>query len=81
MAVGYTEEPDYTQHFAIKKFGQRNLTLYYENYGPTRLIGEHYKVVTYLSLKEYNKKYKTLGEGTPGETQQTDVSTHRRPFS
>lgn len=33
------------------------------SYGPTRLIGGHYKIVTYLSLEEYNKKYETLGEG------------------
>ncbi len=46
----YTYEPyDYTRAF------------YYENLGPTKVIGAEYKLVTYFSLKEYNTKYDLLG--------------------
>lgn len=63
LATVSTEELDYAQHVGVEEFGRRNPTLYFESYGPTRLIGGRYKVVTYLSLEEYNKKYETLGAG------------------
>jgi hypothetical protein len=36
--------------------------LYFENFGPTRLIGAEYKLINYLSLEEYDKRYVDLSE-------------------
>ncbi|KAE9536185.1 hypothetical protein AGLY_007408 [Aphis glycines] len=40
---------------------EQSKVFYYENLGPTKVIGEKYKLVTYFSLKEYNTKYDLLG--------------------
>lgn len=60
LVVRYAEELGYIQNFTVEEYGHRSSTLYYKSYGPSRLIGGHYKIVTYLSLEEYNKKYETL---------------------
>ncbi|KAE9522614.1 hypothetical protein AGLY_016977 [Aphis glycines] len=40
---------------------EQSKVFYYENLGPTKVIGAEYKLVTYFSLKEYNTKYDLLG--------------------
>ncbi|KAE9529150.1 hypothetical protein AGLY_011946 [Aphis glycines] len=40
---------------------EQSKVFYYENLGPTKVIGEEYKLVTYFSLKEYKTKYDLLG--------------------
>jgi hypothetical protein len=49
------------KYFSIENFDKNPPGLYFENYEPTRLIGAEYKLITYLSLAEYNKKYNELG--------------------
>lgn len=56
------EDANYTQYFTIENFGVNQPGIYFENYGPTRIIGGEYKLITYLSLVEYNSKYEELGE-------------------
>lgn len=46
----------YYSNFDVKPPG-----IYFESYGPIRLIGAEYKLNTYLSLTEYNNKYAGLG--------------------
>jgi len=41
---------------------EQNKGLYFENLGPTRVIGAEYKLITYFSIKEYNTKYDLLGQ-------------------
>lgn len=68
LVVRYAEELGYIQNFTVEEYGHRSSTLYYKIYGSSRLIGGHYKIVTYLSLEEYNKKYETLRGGIPNFT-------------
>jgi hypothetical protein len=56
------EQTDDGTYFTIKKHMHNGASFFYESYGPTRLVGGHYKMITYLSLEEYNKKHETLGE-------------------
>jgi hypothetical protein len=52
---------EFDKYFSIENFDKNPPGLYFENYGPTRLIGAEYKLIMYLSLAEYNKKYNELG--------------------
>ena len=56
----HAEDSDYVGKVEVTFF--QNPKIYYENYGPTKLIGGHYKIITYLSLDEYNKHYEGLGD-------------------
>lgn len=64
--MGQAEEDKIAKHFTINDNSsgiyENYPTLYFKNFGPTRFVGGHYKVITYISLQEYNAKYATLGD-------------------
>jgi hypothetical protein len=51
---------DHSEHFSIESFDINKPGYYFENYGPTRLVGGEYTLMAYLSLTEYNEKYEYL---------------------
>lgn len=63
--VTYTlndEALDLSSRFTIEQYPEMQPGIYCENLGPVRLIGAEYKIVTYLSLSDYNRKYELLGQ-------------------
>lgn len=53
---------EYRKYYSIESYESNPPGLYVKNYGPKELIGAEYKLINYLSLKEYDKKYADLGE-------------------
>ena len=54
------DEINSSEYFTYTPYEQ-NRGLYFENLGPTRVIGAEYKLITYFSIKDYNAKYDLLG--------------------
>lgn len=66
VMVNADEENNYSDYYTITEYGKtfkdNSPSIYYGGYGQTRFIGGHYTITTYLSLDNYNQKYKFLGE-------------------
>lgn len=48
--------------FKIESYANQQPVMYFVNYGPTSIIEGEYKIVTYLFLADYVKKYEYLGK-------------------
>jgi len=69
---------DLNNYFSLTQYGKANPTVYYENYGPLRIVGGHYKIVTFLSLEEYNTKFISLGERIQNLTINCDLGLMKK---